>query len=135
MQKRIGRFLLFLCVVAILITGCTNSSSSPSSDSSQEESVSVNVSFDNNGMATVTAQNIGSVEARFDVILGCYDKNGIKIDEETASLPSLKTGETGRAEAFCTLDAISVKVTDVKATTQTETYGVCYKETSITYRT
>ena len=129
MKKRIGRFLLFLCVVAILITGCTSTSSSSSSDSSQEESVSLNVSFDNNGMATVTGQNIGSVEARFDVILGCYDKNGIKIDEETASLPSLKTGETGSADAFCTLDATSVKVTGVEATTQTETYRVYYKET------
>ncbi|MCK9592278.1 MAG: hypothetical protein M0Q91_09765 [Methanoregula sp.] len=58
-----------------------------------------------------------------------------KIDEETASIPSLKTGETGRVEAFCTLDATSAKVTDIEATTSIETYGVYYKETQTTYRT
>jgi len=56
-------------------------------------------------------------------------KTGLKSMRKLHLFHHSKPARQECAEAFCTLDATSVKVTGVEATTQTETYRVDYKET------
>lgn len=122
MQKCTGIILIFVCIAVVIAAGCTSSEST----SEKKESVSLTVS-DQSGKVTVIAENIGSIESSFDVILGCYDKSNVKIGEPIAHIPSLKPGETGRGNAYLPSGTETFIVTDVGSNSRAGTYRVYYK--------